>query len=309
MLGKWNKPTLLVLAAGMGSRYGGLKQLESIGPGGETMLDYAVFDAIRAGFSRIVFVIRQDFAAQFHAQVVAHYAGRIEVTCVCQDLLDVPDGFLVPAHRIKPWGTVHAVLAARAVLPDAFAVINGDDFYGRDAYQRMVGFLSALHTRASRPEPCAMVGYRLELTLSPNGGVNRGVCVAREGALVSVEEYTGITAGTDGLCRGHNTLGQQQLVPGQALCSMNFWGFTPDMLTHLADGFADFLQQRGQERDAECYIPTLVDHLIRQGKIRCHILATSSVWFGVTYPQDKARCVATVEALIARGEYPSTLWT
>ncbi len=301
-------PTLLVLAAGMGSRYGGLKQLVPIGPQGETMLDYAVFDALRAGFGRVVFVIRSDFAAQFQAQVCAHYAGQIEVACVFQDLQDVPSGFLVPATRIKPWGTVHAVLAARALLQGAFAVINGDDFYGRDAYRRMVEFFSTMNNRATSPHPCAMVGYKIESTLSSNGGVNRGICVERDGVLVSVEEHTDIALESDGLCHGRNLRGQRVTVPRQAVCSMNFWGFTPSVLAPLAEGFARFLQQRGNDAQAECYIPTLVDQLVQQGQISCHILATDGDWFGVTYPQDRATCVAQIRALITRGAYHSPLW-
>lgn len=303
--------SLVVLAAGMGSRYGGLKQLDPMGPSGETVLDYAVFDALRAGFGRVVFVIRRDFADQFQAQVVSRYANRIDVTCVCQDPDDLPAGHLRPAARTKPWGTLHAVLAARQVLTGAFAVINADDFYGQDAYVQMARQLRQGGSAGPAPGAvvhCAMVGYAVESTLSGNGGVNRGICQVTHGLLTGVQEVLGIVRLPDGSCCGQTLSGQPVPVPPQAVASMNFWGFTPDVLPPMLAYFGDFLTTHGGTPGAECYIPSLVDHLIRAGQADCRVLSTHSAWFGVTYPQDRASCMARLQQVVVQGLYPANLW-
>ena len=300
-------PALVVLAAGMGSRYGGLKQFDPMGPNGETLLDYSVFDALRAGFGRVVFVIRQDFSVAFKARVGARYAGRIDVDYVFQDLHDVPDGFSVPSERVRPWGTLHAVLAARNAVDGPFAVINADDFYGLDAYRQVTRFFSCADPTAGSGHYC-MVGYPIGHTLSASGGVNRGICLETDGFLTSVEEHTGIISGTDGRCQGDNLQGERVVFSADALASMNFWGFTPDVFERMGRFFADFLHARGDESNAECYIPSAVDHLVRAGEADCRILKTDGTWFGVTYPQDKPASMENIRRLIAVGEYATNLW-
>ena len=298
---------MVVLAAGMGTRYGGLKQLEPIGPHGETILDYSVFDAVRAGFGRVVFVIRREFAQAFAAQICPRYEGRVDVTCVFQDMHHLPSGFVVPAGRTKPWGTVHAVLAARQELDDFFAVVNADDFYGLDAFKRMVDNFRQAVESPEAPDQCAMVGYQIENTLSPHGGVNRGICLEQHGYLQAVEEITNIALDADGSLRGTNLAGQNVAISAQALVSMNFWGFTMSVLDQMSDCFVDFLRHHGDDLSAECYIPAVVDTLIRAQQLDCRVLSTTSQWFGVTYPQDRVVCVENIRQLIAAGAYPSRL--
>lgn len=300
--------TLLVMAAGLGKRYGDLKQMEAMGPHGETVLDYSVYDAMLAGFRRVVFVIRAEFEEAFKARIGSRYANRIEVAYALQDLEDVPPWFSIPPERIKPWGTLHAVLAARKLLTSPFAVINADDFYGRDAYARIARFFSETLPGSGEADHYCMVGYRIRHTLSGNGGVNRGVCVEKEGYLVTAEEYTDIAVDSDGCCRGNNLAGQRVSVSMDAISSMNIWGFTPAVLPQMARHFESFLRQHGASLTAECYIPSVVDRLIREGKADCRILATDSNWFGVTYPQDKAGCVGNIHGLIATGVYKADLW-
>ena len=302
--------TLLVLAAGMGSRFGGLKQLEPVGPKGESLLDYSVFDALRAGFGRVVFVIREDFSAAFKAGVGSRYSDRVQVDYVYQDIGDLPAGFEAPRDRQRPWGTLHAVLAARQAIDGPFAVINADDFYGRDAYSKVADFLAARDDRPSACEHCCMVGYSVEHALSPNGGTNRGICIeSGAGAyLAGVEEHTGIVIGADGLCYGTNLAGRRVSISCAAIASMNFWGFGPGIFAPMACYFSGFLQAHGDDPDAECYIPSAVDHLIDAGTADCRILKTDGAWFGMTYPQDKPAIVANIRALIAEGEYGEDLW-
>ncbi len=304
-----DQPTLVILAAGMGSRYGGLKQLDPIGPHGETLLDYSVFDALRAGFGRIVFVIRRDFSDLFQAQVVTRYAGSIDVVCVFQELHHLPAGFELPASRVKPWGTVHAVIAARAVLNGFFAVINADDFYGRQAYQQMFEHHQDWVMAGCRPEQCAMVAYPIRNTLSSHGGVNRGICLVQDGQLVSVEEVLDIRLEHNGRCRGHQLDGHAIELDPEALVSMNFWGLTPAVLSLMAKQFADFLHQRGTEEASECYIPTVMDQLIRSHQATCRVLPTVSAWFGVTYREDKTACAEAIQRLVQDGSYPRHLWS
>lgn len=302
------KPTLLVLAAGMGSRYGGLKQMDPMGPNGETVLDYSVFDAIRAGFGRVVFIIREDFAEAFRQGVGSRFAGRIAVDYAFQRLDDIPSGFEIPDGRVKPWGTAHAVRAARALVREPFAVINADDFYGRDAYVRAAGFLATAGDIAGGPANYAMVGYPLVNTLSDHGDVNRGICSRDDnGLLVNVEEFVAIEREADGVVRGNGLDGARREIDEACPVSMNFWAFTPCLFDHLEAGFSAFLAARGGEEKSEYYIPTLVDELIRTGRANCRVLDTTSHWFGVTYPDDKPHVVESIRRLTDAGDYPSPL--
>jgi hypothetical protein len=302
-----HSPTLLILAAGMGSRYGGLKQMDPMGPNGESVLDYSVFDAIRAGFHRVIFIIRKDFADAFQASVGARFAGKIEVAYAYQSLDDLPAGFSVPADRTKPWGTSHAIRAARHLINGPFAVINADDFYGRDAYTRAAAFMRQ-PVASDGIDHYAMVGYQLENTLSDHGDVNRGICRSDEhGFLSSVEEVVKIQREADGLIHGNYLDGTRREVPAGSIVSMNFWAFHASFITHLEDHFLRFIAAHGNEEKSECYIPTVVDELIRTRHADCAVLPTSSSWFGVTYPGDKPHVVANIRALIDAGEYPEAL--
>jgi len=300
------QPTLLVLAAGMGSRYGGLKQMDPMGPNGETVLDYSVFDAIRAGFTRVVFIIREDFAEAFQEQVGAKFASKIEVDYVFQKLDDLPDGFSIPEGREKPWGTTHAIRAARNAISGPFAVINADDFYGSDSYKQMATYFDQSSQATDGVSHYCMVGYHLLKTLSDHGDVNRGICSAENGFLKDVEEVTEIKR-EDGGIKGNWLDGERREVSEKAIASMNFWGFTADLFDHLEVHFIEFLKERGQEMKSECYIPTLIDELIRAGKVDCRVLETNSSWFGVTYPDDKPHVVENIQKLIVDGEYPQSL--
>lgn len=299
------QPTLLILAAGMGSRYGGLKQLEPMGPSGETVLDYSVYDAIRAGFGKVVFVIRRDFADAFKEAVGNKFEGRIDVAYAYQELSDLPEGFSVPEGREKPWGTAHAVRAARHDIDTPFAVINADDFYGQDAYKQLTDYFSN-----SNNEPelrTCMVGYRLENTLSEHGSVNRGLCIVNDGSLQGVEEHTVIAKGEDGVIRGSNLTNQRVNLNADDIVSMNFWGFSPALFATLEAHFIDFLQAHGSEAKSECYIPTVIDDLIKSEQTDCAVIETSGSWFGVTYPDDKPFVQESIQTLIASGEYPKEL--
>jgi hypothetical protein len=301
------KPTLLVLAAGMGSRYGGLKQMDPMGPCGETVLDYSVFDAIRAGFGKVVFIIREDFADAFKDSVGARFAGRIEVDYAFQKLDDLPLGFRVPEGRTKPWGTAHAVRAARHVTQGPFAVINADDFYGADAYQSVARWFASTAGDAAK-DHYAMVGYPLRNTLSDHGSVNRGICQTdADGLLTEVEEVVDIARDADGIARGTALDGSRLEIADRCPVSMNFWGFTRPFFDQLEEHFTAFLREKGGEQKSECYIPTVVDDLIRRGTADCRVLDTTSSWFGVTYPEDKPHVVASIAKLVAAGDYPSPL--
>ncbi len=286
--------TLVVLAAGMGSRYGGLKQIDPVGPHGETVLDYAVFDALRAGFTRVVFVIRRDFEALFREQIGARYAGRIAVDYVFQSLDALPPGCTPPAGREKPWGTGHAVWCARDALAGNFAVINADDFYGADSFAQLAGFL-----RGAQGGAFAMVGFRLANTLSEHGVVSRGVSRAdADGTLREITEHTGIAPAE---------VGAGLKFSGEEIVSMNCWGFTPALFTGLDAQFRDFLAARGQEPKSEFYLPAAVSTMIARGEAAVRVLPTASTWFGVTYREDKPRVTAAIADLVARGLYPARL--
>lgn len=295
--------TLLVLAAGMGSRYGGLKQIDPVGPSGETVLDYAVFDALRAGFARVVFVIRRDFEAVFREKIGAKYEGRIAVDYVFQSLDALPEGFAAPAGREKPWGTGHAVWCARDAVREPFAVINADDFYGADSFRRLGEFLTNVSTNASRETArarFAIVGFQLARTLSEHGAVSRGVCAVGEGGqLESIEEVTGILA---------SDVGAGRTLSGNEVVSMNCWGFTPELFGALDQQWREFLASRGSEPKAEFYLPAAVSTMIERGQAVVDVLPTVSAWFGVTFREDKPRVVAAIAELVRRGEYPAKLF-
>ena len=299
------KPTLVVLAAGMGSRYGGLKQVDPVGPSGEAILDYSVFDAIRGGFGKVVFIIRKDIEEAFRKQVGSKYEGLVEVDYCFQDIADLPAPYTVPAGRTKPWGTAHAIRAARTVVREPFAAINADDFYGRDAFAKLAKFLSA--PASDDKMHLAMVGYRLDLTLSENGSVARGVCdVAPDGTLRGVTEMTKLVRAGDVAENRENESAPQQ-VALDARVSMNLWGFTPELFAALEARFPAWLAENGSKEKSEWYIPFVVDELIREGKADCRVLPTDSSWFGVTYREDKPQVMAAIAKLVQAGEYPVNL--
>ncbi len=297
------KPTLLVLAAGMGSRYGGLKQVDPVGPHGETIIDYSIYDAMRAGFGKLVFIIRHEIEEQFKQIVGSRFENRIEVAYAFQELDKLPTGFAVPAGRSKPWGTTHAIWMASDIIREPFAAINGDDFYGRESYQ-----LLAEHLRGGSRDQ-AMVGFILRNTLSDFGSVARGICdVDHANYLRSVIEMTQIVKDGSG-ARNTDADGKNTPLSGEEAVSMNMWGFTPDIFDALREQFTAFLSQNGQDMKAECYIPSTVAQLVRAGTSRVKVLRTPSSWFGVTYKEDKPTVVQSIRALIAQGDYPENLWS
>ncbi len=299
--------TLLVLAAGMGSRYGGLKQLDPVGPGGEVVLDYSVHDAARAGFNKVVFVIRREFEEVFRETVISRYEGRITVDLVFQDLAELPEGFVLPAGREKPWGTGHAIWCARHAVTDRFLAVNADDFYGAEAFSMMREFLTSCTADDLR---MALVAYRLANTLSEHGAVSRGVCeAAPDRTLRSVEECVGILRSPDGRIRGTDTAGREREFTGEELVSMNFWGFTPAVFGHLERHFTDFLASGGLgQQKSEFYIPSAVTAILASGRATATVLPSAGHWFGVTYKEDRDRVARTLSDLTARGLYHSPLW-
>lgn len=295
------KPTLLVLAAGMGSRYGGLKQMDGVGPQGQAILDYSVTDAIRAGFGKVVFVIRHSFADDFKKVFSAeHFNNQIQVEYVFQELDNLPAGFSVPEGREKPWGTNHAILMAKDVIHEPFAIINADDFYGGDAFKVMAEFLCK--QEGTKGNYC-MVGYRLENTLSENGSVSRGVCqIDNEGLLVGMTERTAISRTENGICYKDTDDSIHPLAPDTTV-SMNLFGFTPDYFGKSEDLFVTFLKEKGQELKSEYYIPYAVNTFIAEGYAKMHVLKTTAQWFGVTYKEDRPSVVARLKALHDQGIY------
>ena len=300
------KLTLLVLAAGMGSRYGGLKQLDEVGPSGETVMDYSVFDAMRAGFDRVVFVIRKDIEEAFRAAIGSRYADRIEVAYAFQDMNDLPAGFREPEGRTKPWGTGQAVYAARKLLDGPFAVINADDFYGADSYRKLAGYLK------SAPEDGKIRGciasFVLSNTLSENGSVSRGICSAdAAGNLSKVVENTKIFR-RDGKVISVQEDGAELEFTGGELVSMNSWGFMPELVGELERLFTGFLEEHGTELKSEFYLPFAVDTLIREGRAEIKMLKSEDSWFGITYREDKPFVQAALRKLVAEGAYPEKLF-
>jgi UTP-glucose-1-phosphate uridylyltransferase len=295
------KPTLLILAAGMGSRYGGLKQIDPVGPNGETIIDYSIYDALRAGFGKLVFVIRHDFETAFKENVGARFEKRVPVEYVYQELDKLPPGFSVPAGRTKPWGTTHAILQAENVVSEPFAAINADDFYGREAYRVLAG-----HLTSGSPD-YAMVGFILRNTLSEHGTVARGVSrVDGNQYLTSIVEMLKIEPDGSG-AKDTGADGTITKLTGDEAVSMNFWGFTPAVFGQLRTHFTVFLKKSGQEQKSECYIPATVGELVAAGQAKVKVLRTNDSWFGVTYREDRPRVVESVRKLIASGVYPQKL--
>jgi UTP-glucose-1-phosphate uridylyltransferase len=294
--------TLLILAAGMGSRYGGLKQIDPIGPGGETIIDYSVHDAIRAGFDQLVFVIRRDFEQTFRETIGRRFEKRVAVRYVFQELDCLPPNAVLPPNRRKPWGTGHAILMAADVINEPFGVINADDFYGAQSFQ-----LLAAHLQSGNPN-YGMVGFVLRHTLSEFGSVARGVCQLMNGRLESVREITGIEK-YGAAARYKNGTGEFHALTGEEIVSMNMWGFNPDIFDHLRQQFRGFLKARGADETAEFYIPNVVNALIHSGEKRVDMLPTRAPWFGVTYREDRPFVIAGINQLIRSGEYPERLWT
>jgi NDP-sugar pyrophosphorylase family protein len=299
-------PILVVLAAGMGSRYGGLKQMDKIGVDGEALLDYAVFDALRSGFGKVAFIIRHDIERDFKDIVLARMRDKVPFMLAYQE----PDSLIPPdifdaakkAGRTKPWGTAHALLCAADAIDAPFAVLNADDFYGRDAYEVMCRYLSGTVTEA------AIVPYKLEKTLSPEGTVTRGVCTVKDGYLSSVDELLLIKREDDG--KIYNTFpdgAKKELAPDTPV-SMNFWGYPPSILPAFRAYFDEFLQTRGGELKSECYLPLAADTFIKTGKTAFKVLEADADWFGITYKQDKETAVQRIAALTAQGVYPQGLW-
>lgn len=295
------KPTLLVLAAGMGSRYGGLKQMDGVGPNGEIIMDYSIMDAIRAGFGKVVFVIRHSFEQEFKAKINAeHFNNQIEVKYVFQELDYLPEGFSVPEGREKPWGTNHAILMAKDVINEPFAIINADDFYGRDAFKVMADHLMTLEGR--KGDYC-MVGYKLENTLSENGTVSRGECaVDANGLLIGMTERTSIGRTENGIEYKDNDGSMHRLEPDTTV-SMNLFGFTPDYFVESEKLFVEWLKERGQEMKSEYFIPFAVNTFINRGYATMKVLKTTAQWFGVTYQEDRPMVVERLKMLHEQGEY------
>ena len=298
------KPTLFVLAAGMGSRYGGLKQIDGLGPNGETIMDYSVYDALRAGFGKVVFVIRKDFEEAFREVVISKYADKVPCEVCFQSVDKVPEGCTYNPERTKPWGTNHAVLMAKDLIREPFAVINADDFYGRESFQVLADYLKSVE--GTKGKYC-MVGYRVANTLSENGSVSRGVCATDEnGYLTDVVERTKIEKVGDKIIYTEDGV-DTEIAPNSPV-SMNMWGFTPEYFEYVEKAFVEFLQARGQELKSEFYIPTLVNDMIRSGKATCKVLDTTSKWFGVTYAEDRPQVVMKINNLVKEGVYPEKLF-
>ena len=299
------KPALVILAAGVGSRYGGLKQLDRVGPGGAALMDYAIFDALRAGFGRVVLVIRRETEAEIRAHVEAGAGRRADVTLVHQELDMLPAGFALPPDRSKPWGTGHAVLMAAPQLEGPFAVANADDYYGRGAIAALADHLGA--ATGSGPGRWAMVGYRLGDTLPEQGAVSRAVCRQdSEGFLVGLQELLAVER-TDGSASWTDGDGVERYEPLDALVSMNLWGFTPQLVAHLERGFRAFLEV-GPGPKAEYYLPVAVGEAIRDGAARVRVLPEGGRWCGMTSPEDREATAAVLRGLVEAGEYPERLW-
>jgi len=292
-----NDITLLIMAAGMGSRYGGLKQLDPVGPSGETIIDYSVYDAIRAGFNKVVFIIRKDFEEDFRSKITNKYKDKIRVEFAFQDLNDLPEGFLCPEGRIKPWGTGHAILTASQLIHEPFVAINGDDFYGRESFEIVADYYQDKNATYS------MVAFQLDKTLSEFGGVTRGLCTVKNDLLDTVIETGELKRSESGVSSDRDIQ-----LDGSEPVSMNVWGFTPDLFDHLRAMFVDFLHKEGDEMKSEYLIPTVINNLIRSGEKDIHVLRTGSKWFGVTYKEDKPFVTEQVQLLVDHGVYPKQLF-
>ena len=289
--------SLLIMAAGMGSRYGGLKQLDQVGPNGETIIDYSVFDAIKAGFTKVVFIIRDDFKAQFKAQISNKYLDLIDLEFAYQDINYLPSGFKSPTNREKPWGTGHAILSAKSCINEPFVVINGDDFYGRKSFTTIANYYQNEENQFS------MVTFRLENTLSTFGGVTRGLCTVIDEKLNTVVETSNLVKNNNGVSSDNS-----ELLNGDEPVSMNMWGFTPILFDYLEEKFINFLKDEGSELKSEYLIPSVINELIQSGQESVHILNSSESWFGVTYKEDKSYVVGQIKKLVKEGIYPNKLF-
>jgi len=298
------KPTLVVLAAGMGSRYGKLKQMDGFGPNGETIIDYSIYDAIQAGFGKVVFIVREYFLEEFRNSMDSKFSSKIDLAYVTQELSSIPAGIEVHPDREKPWGTAHAVWVAKDEVDGPFAVINADDFYGADSYQVLTDYFAA-----STSKDYAVVAYRLKNTLSDHGTVNRGVCYSDDnGHLTKVVECTKIQREDDGAVRYPDEAGDKQVLADDTLVSMNMWAFLPSYFDHVDQQFGDFLSNAGMELKSEFYIPSVIDKLITDGDLNVEVLDTDSSWFGVTYQADKPIVMEKLNKLIDSGAYPNKIY-
>jgi dTDP-glucose pyrophosphorylase len=289
--------TLLIMAAGMGSRYGGLKQLDAIGPSGETIIDYSVYDAIQAGFKKVVFIIRRDFEQEFKSRITNKYTDKIQIEFTFQDLNDLPDGFSCPEGREKPWGTGHAILSAADVIHEPFVAINGDDFYGRESFKVVADYYNQGANHFS------MVAFQLNKTLSAFGGVTRGLCTLNNGKLDTVIETGNLQKKDNGILSDRDID-----LDGSESVSMNVWGFTPILFEYLRDMFVEFLKNEGNELNSEYLIPTVVNDLVQRGKEDVHVLHSTASWFGVTYKEDSLFVKGEIQKLVDAGVYPEPLF-
>jgi len=292
-----NNVTLMVMAAGMGSRYGGLKQLDSVGPNGETIIDYSVYDAIEAGYNKVVFIIRKDFENDFKSKITAKYTGKIQVGYAYQNIDDLPNGYTCPEGRVKPWGTGHAILSAVDQINGPVCVINADDFYGRESFKELMKFYTSGNNGFS------MVAFHLDQTLSSSGGVTRGICEVMNDKLSSVNETSNIQKIDNCITSEDNVEWE-----GKELVSMNMWGFTPVLFNYLKEMFLHFLNEKGEEIDSEFLIPTVINDLIQNDRETVQVLRSNSLWFGVTYKEDKPYVVEAIQKLITSGKYPQKLF-
>lgn len=299
------EPTLLIIAAGMGSRYGGLKQIDSVGPHGEIIIDYSMYDAIAAGFKQVVFVIRHSFEDAFKEKIGSKLDGRVETAYAYQELENGLGGFPLPRDREKPWGTGHAILMGQDLIDEPFAVINADDYYGTESFRIMKAFLCGPDVSSTG---YAMLGYQLRKTLSEYGTVARGVCQCDgEGRLLDVVERLGIEKQGDG-ARFRDDSGVECRLTGEEVVSMNLWGFHPSIFNHLSQKLQVFLSRHGEQLKSEFFIPSVVDELIKEGQVSVQVLPTRDTWFGVTYREDRARAELSIQNLIDAGVYPERLW-
>jgi len=285
------------MAAGMGSRYGGLKQLDAIGPSGETIIDYSVYDAIKADFTKVVFIIRKDFEQEFKSKITDKYEGQIQVEFAFQDLNDLPDGFTCPEGREKPWGTGHAIFSARNVINEPFVAINGDDFYGRESFKVVADYYR------KGANSFSMVAFKLDKTLSSFGGVTRGLCTVNDEKLNTVIETADLEKTDYGVSSNRDIE-----LDGSEPVSMNVWGFTPILFKYLEEKFVEFLSENGTEMKSEYLIPSVVNELIQSGQETVHVLRSGATWFGVTYKEDKPFVEGEIEKLVNKGEYPGKLF-
>ena len=292
-----NNITLLVMAAGMGSRYGGLKQLDAVGPNGETIIDYSVFDAIEAGFNKVVFIIRREFVNEFKAKITDKYAGKIQVQFAFQDIHDLPNGFKCPEGREKPWGTGQAILSAATLIQEPFAAINGDDFYSRESFKVVADYYK------NGGNEFSMVAFRLNNTLSIFGGVTRGLCTVNDGKLETVVETDNLQQTDEGVSSNRDIL-----LDGFEPVSMNMWGFTPILFDYLSEKFDEFLQEGKIELKSEFLIPNVINDLIQTDRESVHVLRSDSSWFGITYKEDKLYVMDEIQKLIDEGVYPQELF-